>query len=205
LRSGLRRTRRSHRLADLELRLAAELTLRYVAVRRPETLPRADRAVVLPDKLERYVAQPAHEIGPHKARVFAAALRIGQGDWECLGDQLLVGVLSTPVRSVRETALGTALRGRGRSRRTQRPALPVRTAWLVAGEDDPPTLVTAYVAPAGRPHNGEEMKPRPAHPDVVELREARGKWPAGTVGTVVEASTGRSSRSLTTTAGRSSS
>ena len=32
-----------------------------------------------------------------------------------------------------------------------------------------------------------EMKSRPAHLDVVELREARGDWPVGTVGTVVEA------------------
>ena len=32
------------------------------------------------------------------------------------------------------------------------------------------------------------MKARPAHLDVIELREARGKWPVGTTGTVVEAS-----------------
>ena len=33
-----------------------------------------------------------------------------------------------------------------------------------------------------------DMKAGPAHLEVVELREARGEWPAGTVGTVVEAS-----------------
>ncbi len=32
------------------------------------------------------------------------------------------------------------------------------------------------------------MKGRPTQVDVVELREARGDWPVGTVGTVVEAS-----------------
>ena len=45
-----------------------------------ERLPRADRAVVPREKLEGYLLNPEHEIGRHKARVFAATLGIRRGD-----------------------------------------------------------------------------------------------------------------------------
>jgi hypothetical protein len=52
-------------------------------------LPNRDRAVVQIEKLRDYSLSPEHEEGKHKARVFAAALGIGQEDAEWLRDQLL--------------------------------------------------------------------------------------------------------------------
>ena len=102
------------------------------------------------EKLERYLLNPEHEVGRHKARVFASALGIRQRDWEYLRDQLRAAVVDAPVGSVRETPWGAlyelVLPVDGRNDQTRR----VVTVWLVAGAE-PPRLVTAYVAdePAG--------------------------------------------------------
>jgi filamentous hemagglutinin len=110
-----------------------------------DRLPRADRAVVAREKLEGYLLNPQHEIGRHKARVFASVLGIQRRDWQYLGDQLRAAVVDAPVRSTRETSWGSlyevvvAVDGlNGQTRQ-------VATVWLVAG-DEPPRLVTAYVA-----------------------------------------------------------
>jgi uncharacterized protein DUF6883 len=117
-----------------------------MATRRP--LPNADRAVVPRDKLEDYLLDPEHEIGRHKARVFAAALGIGRRDWEYLRDQLLAGVLDAPTQSVRETRWGAlyevTILVEGLNGQTRQ----VMTVWLVAADQTNPRLVTAYVAGA---------------------------------------------------------
>jgi hypothetical protein len=115
-----------------------------------ERLPRADQAVVPREKLGRYLLNTEHEVGQHKARVFASALGIRQRDWEYLRDQLHTAVADAPVSSIRATPWGglyelvVAVDGRNGQRRR------VMTVWLVAREE-PPRLVTAYVAdePAG--------------------------------------------------------
>lgn len=102
------------------------------------------------EKLARYLLDPEHEVGRHKARVFASALGIRQRDSEYLRDQLQIAVVDAPVSSVRETPWGglheVVLPVDGLNGQTHR----VMTVWLVAGEE-PPRLVTAYVAdePAG--------------------------------------------------------
>jgi hypothetical protein len=102
------------------------------------------------EKLEGYLLNPRHEVGRHKARVFAAALGIGQRDWQYLRDQLLAGVIDAPVSSVRESAWGqlyeVEIQVEGLNGRVR----PLTTAWLVAGADEPPTLVTAYVGDLDR-------------------------------------------------------
>ena len=110
-----------------------------------DRLPRADRAVVAREKLEGYLLNRQHEVGRHKARVFASALGIQQRDWQYLRDQLQSAVVDAPARGVRETPWGSlyevvvAVDGlNGQTRQ-------VMTVLLVAG-DDPPRLVTAYVA-----------------------------------------------------------
>lgn len=110
-----------------------------------DRLPRADRAVVAREKLEGYLLNRQHEVGRHKARVFASALGIEQRDWQYLRDQLLTAVVDVPASGVRQTAWGSlyevvvAVDGlNGETRQ-------VVTVWLVAG-DAPPRLVTAYFA-----------------------------------------------------------
>jgi hypothetical protein len=115
-----------------------------------DRLPRADRAVVPREKLEGYLLNPQHDVGRHKARVFASALGIQRRDWQYLGDQLRAAVVDAPVSAARETSWGSlyevvvAVEGLNGEMRQ------VATVWLVAG-DEPPRLVTAYVAdePAG--------------------------------------------------------
>jgi hypothetical protein len=115
-----------------------------------ERLPRADQAVVPREKLGRYLLNTEHEVGQHKARVFASALGIRQRDWEYLREQLQAAVVDTPVSSVRETPWGglceLVLSVDGLNGQTRR----VMTVWLAVG-GEPPRLVTAYVAdePAG--------------------------------------------------------
>jgi hypothetical protein len=116
-----------------------------------DRLPRAHRALIPRAKLEGYVLNLQHEVGRHKARVFASALGIEQRDWEYLRDQAQTGIVEASRASRRETQWGdlyeavvdvVGLNGETR---------PVMTVWLVESEDDPPRLVTAYVAdePAG--------------------------------------------------------
>lgn len=103
------------------------------------------------EKLEGYLLDPEHEVGRHKARVFASALGIQQRDWEYLRDQLEAAIIDASVSSVRETPwrdlYEMVLPVDGLNGQTRR----VMTAWLVATDDDPPRLVTAYVldVPAG--------------------------------------------------------
>ena len=100
------------------------------------------------EKLEGYLLNPEHEIGRHKARVFAATLGIRRGDWRYLHDQLLAAVVDAPVTSVRETPWGELYEVEIRVEGLNAEVRPVTTVWLVAGEDEPPTLVTAYVGGA---------------------------------------------------------
>lgn len=116
-----------------------------------DRLPRPDRAVVPREKLEGYLLNPGHEVGRHKARVFASALGIQQRDWEYLRDQLEAAIVDASVSTVHKTPWGDlyevivpvdGLNGQTRY---------VMTVWLVATDDGPPRLVTAYVVdePAG--------------------------------------------------------
>jgi hypothetical protein len=109
-----------------------------------DRLPRADQAVVPREKLERYLLNPEHEVGRHKARVFASALGIRQRDWAYLRDQLQTAVVDAPISSVRETPWGglyeLVLAIDGLNDQTRR----VMSVWLVAGQE-PPRRVTAYV------------------------------------------------------------
>lgn len=96
------------------------------------------------EKLEDYLLNPRHQVGRHKARVFAAALGIRQRDWEYLRDRLEASVLGTPITSVRETEWGNLyevvveIDGLNGQRRQ------VMTVWL-ASDEEPPRFITAYV------------------------------------------------------------
>lgn len=113
-------------------------------------LPGADRAVVSRAKLEGYLLNPGHEIGRHKARVFAAALGIHRGDWEYLRDRLRAGILGASAVSVRKTPWGRLFEAiipvEGMNGQTRR----VMTVWLVAPGDEAPRFVTGYVVDSPR-------------------------------------------------------
>ena len=116
-----------------------------------DVLPQADRAVVPREKLEGYLLNLGHEVGRHKARVFAAALGIHRGDWEYLRDRITEGIVAAPVSAGRETPWGRLYEAvipvEGLNGETRR----VMTVWLVASTGEPPRFVTGYVVelPAG--------------------------------------------------------
>jgi hypothetical protein len=151
-------------------------------------LPRAREAVIPTDKLVSYALNPDHPRGRHKARVFRSALGIGSGDWRYLHDQLLAAVVGAPVRATRITPFGVlydvvvlidGLNGRPiRSPRSGWSNVTVPRVWSRPGWTSHDRLRQSDVM-ATRPHT--EL-------DVVELLAESGRWPAGTVGTVVEAS-----------------
>ncbi|MEA2222580.1 MAG: hypothetical protein QOH83_956, partial [Solirubrobacteraceae bacterium] len=131
---------------------------------------------------------PDHPRGRHKARVFRSALGIGSGDWRYLHDQLLAAVVGAPVRAKRITPFGVLydvvvlIDGLNGS------TYPVATVWLVERDG-----ARVWSRPGWTSHDrlrqSDLMATRPhTELDVVELLAESGRWPAGAVGTVVEAS-----------------
>jgi hypothetical protein len=125
--------------------MAAVRTGTYAAgVSEIPRLPRASESVVPLEKLANYALDPEHPRGRHRARVFAAALGIRRDDAGYLRDQLLEGVIDTPVRGTRITPFGVlyevVLLVDGLNGATA----PVATAWIVE-DDGPPRLVSTWV------------------------------------------------------------
>ena len=107
-------------------------------------LPNVERAVVEIEKLRDYSLNPTHEVGKHKARVFAAALGLTVEDAAWLREAIL--------RLVREAeATDGAASPFGQKYvvdlEITRGALtaPVRTAWIVEYGTDFPRLTSCYV------------------------------------------------------------
>ena len=70
-------------------------------------LPNADRAVVDIVKLRDYCLNPYHEDGKHKARVFASALGLRQGDADWLRVRLLEAAVSEQAIMILKNRFGT--------------------------------------------------------------------------------------------------
>jgi hypothetical protein len=106
-------------------------------------LPHPERAVVDVAKLRDYCLSPLHEDGKHKARVFAAALGIGQANAEWLRQRLLEGAHGDAV------LIGRSQYGSlymvDFSVRAFRGEAVVRSGWLVRASEDFPRLTTCYV------------------------------------------------------------
>jgi len=108
-------------------------------------LPHAGQAIVVEAKLRDYALSGEHPVGKHKARVFRSALGIGPDDWEYLRDQVLDGVVRSPVVSLSSahpfgTIYNVSMAIEGLNGATH----PVITAWIVQG-DGPPRLTSVYV------------------------------------------------------------
>ena len=72
-------------------------------------VPGAERAVVDARKLRDYCLNPAHPRGRHKARLFASALRIAQGDAEFLRIRLIEAVMQAMRSPAKLTGTGGAI------------------------------------------------------------------------------------------------
>jgi hypothetical protein len=113
-------------------------------------LPRCDDACGVQEKLAAYCLNEDHEIGATKARGFLQILGITLADIDYLDDALRDGVRHAPVARVRDNApfgplCEVPIAVRGLSQHQDRVAV-VTTSWELRHAEDPPRLVTAYIA-----------------------------------------------------------
>lgn len=107
-------------------------------------LPEVGRAIVDVEKLRDYCLNPNHPEGRHKARVFRAALGVGQedADWlatqilQCLPEAVLVGFESTPYGERYDADMTLSKGAKG---------VVVRTGWIVRKDEVILRLVTCFV------------------------------------------------------------
>lgn len=106
-------------------------------------VPNAERAVVDRDKLTAYCLNPTHEVGGHKARVFASALGLKVENTDVLQDALLFAVRTEEAEQVEHPygevfVVDFALEHANRS-------ATVRSVWIIDRESEIPRLVTCFV------------------------------------------------------------
>jgi hypothetical protein len=106
-------------------------------------LPDAGSATIDLRKLHGYCLDATHPRGRHKARMFRAALGIGQGDAEWLLQAILAAVVGAEAQQERMDRWGTRWRVDLVLERTGRRAA-VRTVWLTPEQGGPPRLVSCY-------------------------------------------------------------
>jgi hypothetical protein len=107
-------------------------------------VPNAERAAVDIAKLRDYSLSPAHEEGKHKARVFAAALGLAEGDADWLRSVLLDAVRRYGCELGRKTPFGQGYIVDFPVTRADKRA-QVRSVWNVRPIENVPRLVTCYV------------------------------------------------------------
>lgn len=107
-------------------------------------LPSAERAVVDIAKLRDYCLNPLHSEGKHKARVFAATLRIGAADAAWLRALLLEAARNEECRRGSRTEYGDRFIVDFLASRPGRVAR-LRSVWIFRTGEDFPRLVTCYV------------------------------------------------------------
>lgn len=107
------------------------------------TVPNAENAVVDIRKLRDYILNPAHRIGRHKARLFAALLGMGPDDADALRE-ILLQIVRTHEAEVREHdehgqryRIDFLLSWRDRQ-------APIRSVWNIRPDEGFPRLVTCY-------------------------------------------------------------
>lgn len=109
-----------------------------------KNLPESDRAIVDIGKLRDYCLNPNHPEGRHKARVFRAALGIGQEDAAWLAAQILQRLPAADLVASESTPFGERydvdmLISNGAKEAS------IRTGWITRKSDRRLRLVTCFV------------------------------------------------------------
>jgi hypothetical protein len=107
-------------------------------------LPGAEHAMVDVTKLGDYCLNPQHQRGRHKARVFASALNLHQGDAEFLKTQLLDAALVSDAGMGETDEYGQRYILDFECVKGTRRAF-IRSAWIVLKGENFPRLATCYV------------------------------------------------------------
>jgi hypothetical protein len=107
-------------------------------------LPGGELAVVEIAKLRDYGLNPSHPRGRHKARVFAAALNLGQADAEFLRQELLRAARDATATEGDSDEYGERYIVDFELTRNDRRAA-VRSAWIVRRGEGFPRLTSCFV------------------------------------------------------------
>lgn len=104
-------------------------------------VPNAEKAVVDIRKLRDYCLNPNHEVGKHKARVFAAALGLTPDNAEILQDALLEAVRTIEAQTGKQDEYGQRytvdfnFEWQGKS-------LAIRSGRIIKSDSETPSLTT---------------------------------------------------------------
>ncbi len=110
----------------------------------PDALPGHEFAVIPDDKISGYALNPLHDVGQHKARVFAAMLGINRNNADILMAAIRAGIRAMPADRMHADHHGQRYKvdlpvtGPGGS-------AMVRTAWIVRVGGFVPHLTSVYV------------------------------------------------------------
>lgn len=107
-------------------------------------LPNADNAEIDTRKLKDYCLNPNHEVGKHKARVFAAALNLRIEDHAFLKEQLIKAVVENDAVSGVFNKYGQRYVVNFELEHDGRTAV-VESVWLIDTGSEVPRLITCRV------------------------------------------------------------
>lgn len=111
--------------------------------------PDFNAAVIDERKLRDYCLDPLHPRGRAKARVFRAALGIGQSEASWLARTIRAALANAQASADANDRFGARWRTDLVLRRNGRTA-EVRVVWIVPSGEAAPRLVTCYVLPRGK-------------------------------------------------------
>ena len=107
-------------------------------------VPNAENAVVDIRKLRDYCLNPHHEIGKHKARVFAATLNLTYQDAEILQAALLEAIKTNETEIGKSDEYGQRYTVDFEFERQGRSAV-IRSSWIINADSETPRLVTCLI------------------------------------------------------------
>lgn len=106
-------------------------------------LPNANRAVVQPEKIVRYLLSTTHPHGKSKAAFF---MRFGfnPANWRDLSDSLILHALKNEVTKIGTSPYGTQYMIDGPLQAPDGSALNVRSVWFITAGEEAPRFTTAH-------------------------------------------------------------
>lgn len=106
-------------------------------------VPNAENAVIDIRKLRDYCLNPNHEIGKHKARIFAAALNLTEKDAPILQDALLTAIKTPDAEIGRRDKYGQRYTVDFEFEWQGRRAV-IRGAWIIDSGAETPRFITCF-------------------------------------------------------------
>ena len=107
-------------------------------------LPNGQRAYVGISKLTNYALNPVHDLGKHKARVFASVLGLARKDAKKLRTALLEAAQHAQAKKAAKTNFGQ-LYSLDFYMTTDKGNARLRSGWIILNNEDYPRLTSVYI------------------------------------------------------------